>query len=133
MVNPYSLGDSRFCRTCTFGSGFSVITGDGAGLVMGDGLDMDRLRQEQVVKRTRWMIWGESLVIFGLLVWVSLEYENNLFLQSWAKANIGPVSFLLNGTLAGLYAGILLGYAVAKYAERRTEDDKILESIRKGA
>jgi len=100
---------------------------------MGDGLDMDRLRQEQVVKRTRWMIWGESLVIFGLLVWVSLEYENNLFLQSWAKANIGPVSFLLNGTLAGLYAGILLGYAVAKYAERRTEDDKILESVRKRA
>jgi len=100
---------------------------------MGDGLDMDRLRQEQVVKRTRWMIWGESLVIFGLLVWVSLEYENNLFLQSWAKANIGPVSFLLNGTLAGLYAGILLGYAVAKYAERWTEDDKILESVRKRA
>ena len=79
------------------------------------------------------MIWGESLVIFGLLVWVSLEYENNLFLQSWAKANIGPVSFLLNGTLAGLYAGILLGYAVAKYAERWTEDDKILESVRKRA
>ena len=98
---------------------------------MGDGLDMDRLRQEQVVKRTRWMILGESLVIFGLLVWVSLEYENNLFLQSWAKANIGPVSFMLNGTLAGLYAGILLGYAAAKYAEKKTEDDKILESIRK--
>ena len=66
---------------------------------------MDRLKQEQVVKRTRWLVWAESLVILGLLVWVSLEYENNLFLQSWATANVGPVSFLLNGTLAGLYAG----------------------------
>jgi hypothetical protein len=100
---------------------------------MGDRLDMDRLKQEQMVKRTRWLVWAESLLILGLLVWVSLEYENNIFLQSWAKANIGPVSFLLNGTLAGLYAGILLGYAVAKYAERRTEDDRILESVRKRA
>src|SRR5467141_5328465 len=98
---------------------------------MGDGLDMDRLKQEQVVKRTRWLVWAESLVILGLLVWVSLEYENNLFLQSWAISNVGPVSFLLNGTLAGLYAGTLLGYSVAKYAGRRSEEERILESLKK--
>jgi hypothetical protein len=98
---------------------------------MGDRLDMDRLKHEQIVKRTRWLVWAESLVILGLLVWVSLEYENNLYLQSWAKTNIGPVSFLLNGTLAGLYAGTLLGYMVAKYAEKKTEDEKILESLKK--
>jgi hypothetical protein len=98
---------------------------------MGDRLDMDRLKHEQIVKRTRWLVWAESLVILGLLAWVSLEYENNLYLQSWVKANIGPVSFLLNGTLAGLYAGTLLGYMVAKYAEKKTEDEKILESLRK--
>jgi hypothetical protein len=98
---------------------------------MGDRLDMDRLKHEQIVKRTRWLVWAESLVILGLLVWVSLEYENNLYLQSWAKANIGPISFLLNGTLAGLYAGTLLGYTIAKYAEKKTEDEKILESIKK--
>src|SRR3989442_16021990 len=91
---------------------------------MGDGLDMDRLKQEQIAKRTRWLVWAESLLILGLLVWVSLEYENNLFLQSWEKTNIGPVSFLLNGTLAGLYAGALLGYTIAKYAEKKTEDEK---------
>ncbi len=71
-------------------------------------MDMDQLKQEQLVKRTRWLVWAESLVILGLLIWVSLEYENNLFLQSWAKSNVGPVSFLLNGTLAGLYAGAML-------------------------
>ena len=98
---------------------------------MGDRLDMDRLKHEQIAKRTRWLVWAESLVILGLLVWISLEYENNLYLQSWAKANIGPVSLLLNGTLAGLYAGTLLGYAVAKYAEQKTEDEKILESLKK--
>jgi hypothetical protein len=98
---------------------------------MGDRLDMDRLKHEQIVKRTRWLVWAESLVILGLLVWVSLEYENNLYLQSWAKANIGPISFLLNGTLAGLYAGTLLGYTIAKYAEKKTEDEKILESLKR--
>jgi len=98
---------------------------------MGDRMDMDQLRQEQLVKRTRLLVWAESLVILGLLIWVSLEYENNLFLQSWAKSNVGPLGFLLNGTLAGLYAGALLGYSVAKYAGRRSEEEKILELLKK--
>ena len=98
---------------------------------MGDRMDMDQLRQEQLVKRTRLLVWAESLVILGLLIWVSLEYENNLFLQSWAKSNVGPIGFPLNGTLAGLYAGALLGYSVAKYAGRRSEEEKILESLKK--
>src|SRR6266480_6010981 len=98
---------------------------------MGDRMDMDQLKREQLVKRTRWLVWAESLVILGLLIWVSLEYENNLFLQSWAKSNVGPLGFLLNGTLAGLYAGALLGYSVAKYAGRSSEEEKILESLKK--
>jgi len=98
---------------------------------MSERLDMDRLKQERVEKRTRWLVWTESLVILGLLIWVSLEYENNLFLQSWAKSNVGPVSFLLNGTLAGLYAGGLLGYSMAKYAGRMSEEERILESLKK--
>src|SRR5712691_960887 len=111
---------------------FNHITGTMRGQrIMSDRLDVDRLKQEQLVKRTRWLVWAESLVILGLLVWVSLEYENNLFLQSWAKSNIGPISFLLNGTLAGVYAGALLGYTVAKYAGRRSEEEKILESLKK--
>jgi hypothetical protein len=98
---------------------------------MTDGLDLEGLKRERIERRTRWLVWAESLVILALLVWVSLEYENNLFLQSWARTNIGPVSFLLNGTLAGLYGGALLGYTMAKYAEKKTEDEKILESLRK--
>ncbi len=98
---------------------------------MGDRLDMDRLKQEQLLKRTRWLVWTESLSTLGLLVWVSLEYENNLYLQTWAGKNIGPLGFLLNGTLAGLYAGALLGYTIAVYAGKRTEEEKILESLKK--
>ncbi len=96
-------------------------------------LDLEQLKRKEFAKRTRWLVWLESSVILGLLVWVSLEYENNVFLQSWARANVGPVSFLLNGTLAGLYAGTMMGYIVAKYLGARTEDEKILESIRKRA
>ena len=98
---------------------------------MSDRLDLEQLKRKEFAKRTLRLVWVESSLILGLLIWVSLEYENNLFLQSWAKTNIGPVSFLLNGTLAGLYAGTMLGFIVARYAERRTEEEKILESLRK--
>ncbi len=98
---------------------------------MGDGLDMDRLERERAVRRTRWLVWAESFVILGLLIWVSLEYENNLYLQSWVGKNFGLLGFFLNGTLAGLYAGAVLGYSVAKYAGRGSEEEKILESLKK--
>ena len=98
---------------------------------MGDKLDMDQLRKKEFAKRTRWLVLAESLVILGLLIWVSTEYENNLYLQSWVRANVGPIGFLLNGTLAGLYAGTLLGYMIVTYVGKRTEEAKILESLKK--
>jgi F0F1-type ATP synthase membrane subunit c/vacuolar-type H+-ATPase subunit K len=98
---------------------------------MGDKLDMNPLRKKEFAKRTRWLVLAESMVILGLLVWVSIEYGNNIFLRNWANENIGPISFLLNGTLAGLYAGTLLGYMMAKYFGKRTEEEEILESLKK--
>jgi hypothetical protein len=98
---------------------------------MGDKLDMDQLRKKEFAKRTRWLVLAESMVILGLLTWVSIEYGNNIFLRDWANATIGPLSFLLNGTLAGLYAGTLFGYMMAKYFGKRTEEEEILESLKK--
>jgi hypothetical protein len=98
---------------------------------MGDKLDMDQLSKREFAKRTRWLVLGEALVILALLAWVAAEYENNVFLRGWANENIGPLSFLLNGTLAGLYAGTLLGYLMAKYFGKRTEEEEILESLKK--
>jgi F0F1-type ATP synthase membrane subunit c/vacuolar-type H+-ATPase subunit K len=98
---------------------------------MGDKLDMDQLRKKEFAKRTRWLVLAESLVILGLLVWISIEYQNNIYLQGWANANIGPASFLLNGALAGLYAGTLLGYFMSKYLGKSTEEEEILETLKK--
>ena len=92
---------------------------------MDDRLDMDVVRD----KRTRWLVWAESLVILALLIWVSVEYENNLYLQAWIGKTVGPFSFFLNGTLAGLYAGALVGYSIATYTGKRSEEEKILESL----
>jgi hypothetical protein len=98
---------------------------------MGDKLDMEQLRKKEFAKRTRWLLLAESLVILGLLTWVSIEYQNNIYLQGWANATIGPISFLLNGTLAGIYAGTLLGYLMSKYLGQRTEEEEILETLKK--
>lgn len=75
------------------------------------------------------MIWAESVLILGLLIWVSVEYESNLYLQDWFRQNIGPFGFLFNGTLAGLYAGTLVGYGITLYMARRSEEGRILESL----
>ena len=95
---------------------------------MGDRFDLD-LSREKREKRTRWLVWAESLVILGLLIWVSVEYENNLYLQSWVGKAVGPFGLILNGTLAGLYAGALVGYSIAVYAGRRSEEEKVLETL----
>ena len=92
---------------------------------MDDRLDLNLARE----KRTRWLVWAESLVILGLLTWVSIEYENNLYLQAWIGSAVGPLGFFLNGTLAGLYAGALVGYSIAVYSGKRSEEEKLLESL----
>lgn len=92
---------------------------------MSDRLDLDLVRE----KRARWLVWAESLVILGLLTWVSIEYENNLYLQAWVSKTVGPLDFFLNGTLAGLYAGALVGYSIAVYTSKRPEEEKVLESL----
>ncbi len=98
---------------------------------MGEPVGLDELKQKQLAKRTRWLVWAESLVILGLLVWVSVEYTSNQYLENWISKNIGPVGFLLNGTLAGLYTGALIGYSISVYTGRKSHEGKILETIRK--
>jgi len=98
---------------------------------MGEKVGLSDLKEKQLAKRTRWLVWAESLIILGLLIWVSVEYASNQYLQNWISANVGPFGFLLNGTLVGLYAGALLGYTIAVYTGKRSEEEEILESIKK--
>ncbi len=98
---------------------------------MGETLGLEELKQKQLTRRTRRLVWVESLIIFALLTWVSIEYTNNKYLENWITQNIGPLGFLLNGTLAGLYAGVLIGYAMSVFAGRRSYEEKILETVRK--
>ena len=58
---------------------------------MTDRLNVDEMRRRELVKRTRRLVWAESIVVLGLLIWVSIEYENNLFLQPWANAWAMPL------------------------------------------
>lgn len=96
---------------------------------MVDRSEIGRLHEERLARRTRWLAWAESLVILALLVWVSIEYQNNQYLQMWLESVIGPFGFLLNGTLAGLCAGAFIGYAIAVYTRGKSEEEKILESL----
>jgi hypothetical protein len=67
------------------------------------------LRAEQAARRAGVMAWAQSVVIFLLLVVVAEDYDHNLSMQSWASMHFAGLGFMLNGTLAAFYAGLLIG------------------------
>jgi len=65
-------------------------------------------RAEQTAWRAGLMLRVQSVVILLLFVWIAQEYNYNQFFQSWAAGTLGVFGFLLGGTLAAVYAGILI-------------------------
>jgi hypothetical protein len=98
---------------------------------MSETLDMHRLKAEHMLRQARMMALGESIVILTLLVWLSLEYENNLYMQQWMLRNFWPAQWLLNGTLVGVMAGLLAGWMLATWQGKRSREQKILDDLRK--
>ena len=66
------------------------------------------LRARKAAREARILAGVQSIVIFLLLVLVAEEYDHNEYLQAWAGMHLGGLGFLLNGTLAAFYAGVLI-------------------------
>jgi len=98
---------------------------------MSETLDMHRLKAEHMLRRARLAALGESFVILTLLVWLSLEYQNNFYMQKWMTAHFWLAAWLLNGTLVGAMAGLLVGWTVAVWQGRRSREQRILDDLRK--
>lgn len=92
---------------------------------------MQRLKAEYLARRAKLFALGESFVILTLLVALSLEYAKNPFMQEWIANNFWPAAWLLNGTLVGVMAGLLVGWTVATWQGRRSREQKILDDLRK--
>ena len=76
------------------------------------------LRARRATRRTRIMACVQSVVIFLLLVAVAEDYNHNQYFQAWAGANLGGLGFLLNGTLATFYAGVLVAVFLRRPPEQ---------------
>ena len=98
---------------------------------MSETLDMHRLKAEHMLRRARLAALGESIIILGLLVALTLQYENDLYMQQWVAAHFWPAQWLLNGTLVGLGTGLLAGWILAAWHGRRSREQKILDDLRK--
>ncbi len=77
------------------------------------------------------MAYGQSIVIFLLLVEMSNEYSHNQYFQAWTQLHAGGFAFVLNGTLAAFYAGLMLAYYLTPGSRSHTErrswlDEEIL-------
>jgi len=79
---------------------------------MARAVSMTSLREEQMARRSRILVWFQSLIILALLVWISEDYNNNQYFQAWAGQNLGGFGVLLNGSGAAFYGGLLVAIFV---------------------
>jgi hypothetical protein len=86
------------------------------------------LRAKKAARQARVFAFVQSVVIFLLLLMVAEEYDHNEYLQAWAGMHLGGLGFLLNGTLAAFYGGVLIAVylnrpvpGVARKVRRREE------------
>src|SRR5215472_8690875 len=105
---PITLASSG-ASTRRFSKCYS-LTGTCSSGSMSERLDMHRLKAEYTAKRAKRVALAESFVILALLIMLSLEYENNRYMQKWIANNFWPASWLLNGTLVGVMAGLVVGW-----------------------
>ena len=98
---------------------------------MSERLDMQRLKAEYNARRAKRLALAESFVILSLLLALTLEYENNRYMQIWISHNFWPAGWLLNGTLVGVIAGLLAGWVLASWQGKRSREQKILDDLRK--
>src|SRR2546428_13335642 len=98
---------------------------------MSETLDMHRLKAEHLLRRARLAALGETFVILTLLVWLSLEYQNNRYMQLWFAREFWPAQLLFNGTLVRVMTGLLIGWILATWQGKRSREQKILDDLRK--
>jgi hypothetical protein len=75
---------------------------------MAEAISIAGLWARQAARRARIVAGVQSVVISLLLVTVAEDYNHNEYFQAWADANRAGFGFLLNGTLATFYAGVLV-------------------------
>jgi hypothetical protein len=92
---------------------------------MAQEVSIAELRARREARRARIVAGVQSVVIFLLLVAVAEDYNHNQYFQAWAGAYLGGFGFLLNGTLATFYAGVL----VAVFLTR--QPDQVVQRISK--
>src|SRR3989454_3101293 len=98
---------------------------------MSETLDMHRLKAEHMLRRARLAALGESFVILTLLVWLSLEYQNNFYMQQWVAAHFWPAQWLLNGTLVGVATGSLAGWVFSTWEGKPSRGQKNPNDLKK--
>jgi hypothetical protein len=88
---------------------------------MAEAISIAGLRARQAARRTRIMSSVQSIVIFLLLVAVAEDYNHNQYFQAWADANLAGFGFLLNGTLATFYAGVLVAMFLRRLPDQASQ------------
>lgn len=84
-------------------------------------VSLSRLRKRRTLYRARIAAFLQSFTIFLLLFEMSEEYSHNQYMQAWMSQHIGALSFMLNGTLAAFYAGLMIAYYLGEPWGRTAE------------
>jgi len=66
------------------------------------------LRAKQVVQWAGLMVRVQAVMILLLMILLAEEYNYNEAFQGWVSGNLGVYGFLLGGSLAAIYGGVLI-------------------------
>lgn len=69
---------------------------------------MPGFREKQAAWRAGMMVRVQSVMILLLTIWLAEEYNYNQSFQALITGNLGVFGFLLGGSLAAIYGGILI-------------------------
>src|SRR2546423_10233564 len=127
-VERFEISQSSWAST----GGFShlIMLRGAVSNSMSETLDMHRLKAEHMLRRARLAALGESFVILTLLVWLSLEYQNNFYMQQWLAAHFWPAQWLLNGILVGVATGLFGGWIMANWQGKQSRGHKHMDAHR---
>jgi hypothetical protein len=83
-------------------------------------VEMGQLRRPpERISRLHVMVVVETILVLMLYGWLVVEFQSNVYMQNWVRANVAGLEYVLNYSSLSLLLGILFGVLVTQLRPHR--------------